>query len=58
MNNNTIGLIKQRLEILYQMVEELEISNGNPSADYYTKAETDAKIQEAIIKALDKSKER
>lgn len=38
---NTIGQIKQRLEILYQMVEELEQSGAG---DSYTKAQIDAMV--------------
>lgn len=38
---NTIGQIKQRLEILYQMVEDLEQSG---SGDSYTKAQIDAMV--------------
>lgn len=39
-NNLIVAQIRQRLEILYQMVEELETSGG--SDDTYTKAEIDA----------------
>ena len=38
---NTIGQIKQRLEILYQMVEDLEQSGAGEG---YTKAQADAKF--------------
>lgn len=38
-NNLIIAQIRQRLEILYQMVEELETSGGS---DTYTKAQIDA----------------
>lgn len=63
MNNDTIGLIKQRLEILYQMIESLEQDNsGSYTKDEtntllaakadknttYTKTETNAEIQGAI----------
>lgn len=41
-NESTIGLIKQRLEILYQMVQVLEAEGGGGSVDAYTKAQTDA----------------
>lgn len=40
MSNETIGLIKQRLEILYQMVDQLETGGGGAPVDAYTKAET------------------
>lgn len=40
MNNDSIGAIKQRLEILYQFVEGLEISGGG-SGGSYSKKETD-----------------
>lgn len=37
-NSNTIGLIKQRLEILYALVNELESSSDSS----YTKTQTDS----------------
>lgn len=40
-NKELIGQIRQRLEILYQMFEELEQGGGSPT-DAYTKAETNA----------------
>lgn len=49
-NPNTIGLIKQRLEILYQMVENLEAGGGTPT-DAYTKAQTDALLADKADKS-------
>ena len=40
-NNLIVAQIRQRLEILYQMVEELETSGGG---DTYTKAQIDAMV--------------
>lgn len=40
MSNETIGQIKQRLEILYQAVDQLETGGGGSPTDAYTKAET------------------
>lgn len=53
MNPNTIGLIKQRLEILYQMVEELE--GGGSGDDSYTKAQTDALLAGKVDKVAGSS---
>lgn len=50
MNNDTIGLIKQRLEILYQMVESLETGGGGSPTDAYTKAQTDALLAGKVDK--------
>lgn len=44
-NNLIVSQIRQRLEILYQMVEELETSGGG---DTYTKAQIDSKIAHVI----------
>lgn len=54
MNPNTIGLIKQRLEILYQLVEALE-SGGGSGGDSYTKAETNALLDEKVDKVAGSS---
>lgn len=52
---NTIGLIKQRLEILYQMVEQLEQGGGGSPTDAYTKAQTDALLAEKVDKVAGSS---
>ena len=49
-NQDTIGLIKQRLEILWQLVESLETGGGSPT-DAYTKAQTDALLDEKADKS-------
>lgn len=41
MNDLILSQMRQRLEILYQMVNELEESGGGSGGDSYTKAQTD-----------------
>ena len=55
MNKDTIGLIKQRLEILYQMVEALETGGGGSPSDAYTKAQTDALLNGKVDKVAGSS---
>lgn len=53
-NQDTIGLIKQRLEILWQLVESLETGGGG-SGDAYTKAQTDALLNGKVDKVAGSS---
>lgn len=53
-NQDTIGLIKQRLEILWQLVESLETGGGSGD-DAYTKAQTDALLNGKVDKVAGSS---
>lgn len=55
MSNDTIGLIKQRLEILYQMVDQLETGGGGSPTDAYTKAQTNALLATKVDKVAGSS---
>lgn len=54
-NQDTIGLIKQRLEILWQLVESLETGGGGSPSDAYTKAQTDALLNGKVDKVAGSS---
>ena len=54
-NKELIGQIRQRLEILYQMFEQLEQSGGGSPTDAYTKAETNALLNEKVDKVAGSS---
>ena len=49
-NKELIGQIRQRLEILYQMFEQLEQGGSSPT-DAYTKAQTDALLNDKADKS-------
>lgn len=54
-NQDTIGLIKQRLEILWQLVESLETGGGGSPTDAYTKAQTNALLNGKVDKVAGSS---
>lgn len=55
-NKELIGQIRQRLEILYQMFEQLEQGGGGGSpTDAYTKAQTNALLAEKVDKVAGSS---
>ena len=54
-NQDTIGLIKQRLEILWQLVESLETGGGGSPSDAYTKAQTNALLNGKVDKVAGSS---
>lgn len=49
-----LAKIKQRLELLYQEVEKLEREGGGGGGDSYTKAQTDALLDEKVNKVTGK----
>lgn len=54
-NKELIGQIRQRLEILYQMFEQLEQGGGGSPTDAYTKAQTDALLNGKVDKVAGSS---
>lgn len=54
-NKELIGQIRQRLEILYQMFEQLEQGGGSSPTDAYTKAQTDALLNGKVDKVAGSS---
>ena len=54
-NKELIVQIRQRLEILYQMFEQLEQGGGGSPSDAYTKAQTDALLNGKVDKVAGSS---
>jgi hypothetical protein len=54
-NKELIGQIRQRLEILYQMFEQLEQGGGGSPTDAYTKAQTNALLAGKVDKVAGSS---